>query len=103
MGKKLGHPNKFPKVYKSFFPFFIMEKNPDETQPSIIDAVIGTEEEALWQKVKDETDKIIQKLENDLTINRAIRELAIEKTKDKVTLNLTDGSEKSSSSTETSP
>ena len=43
--------------------------------------VIMMEEEALWTRVKENTDKIIKSLEDDLVINKALKELAEQKLK----------------------
>jgi hypothetical protein len=43
--------------------------------------VVGTDEEALWQTVVTQTEKIIRDAENTVLINTAFLQLAKEKTK----------------------
>ena len=44
-----------------------------------LDIKIGTKKEALWTKVKDESDSLIKQSEDNLIIQRAILELAKKK------------------------
>ena len=44
-----------------------------------LDIKIGTKEEALWTKIKDESDSLIKQSEDNLIIQRAILELAKKK------------------------
>ena len=38
--------------------------------------VVATKEQELWVRVKEATEKVIKTLEDDLTINRAMLEMA---------------------------
>tara|TARA_R100001530_G_scaffold91938_1_gene63909 strand:- start:242 stop:475 length:234 start_codon:yes stop_codon:yes gene_type:complete len=56
----------------------ILESEKKENEESL-DVVIGSEEDVLWNRVKEEVAEILKKLKNDILINEELLKIANQK------------------------